>query len=117
MLTIKNIDKAIGMMCYGRDIYHVSHHTNAMGEQSYVFEFDAIQDGQVPKGYNKPQEVHLIRHTDKDGCYKVFVMGLERATHDRVTDYNIIDKHALWVTISSCLERAKIWWSVNNKTN
>ena len=60
MLTIKNIDKVINMTCYGRDIYHVRTTTNTIGEQAYVFEFDAIQDGQVPMGYNKPTEVHLI---------------------------------------------------------
>ena len=110
MLTIKNIDKAIGMMCYGRDIYHIRTTTNTIGEQSYVFEFDAIQDGQVPKGFNKPTEVHLIRHADKDGRYKVFVMGLAATTENTVTNYNIIDKHGLWVVVSSCLEKAKQFW-------
>ena len=60
MLTIKNIDKVINMMCYGRDIYHIRTTTNTIGEQAYVFEFDAIQDGQVPMGYNKPQQIHLV---------------------------------------------------------
>ena len=115
MLTIKNIDKAIGMMCYGRDIYHIRTTTNTIGEQAYVFEFDAIQDGQVPMGYNKPTEVHLIRHADKDGRYKVFVMGLAATTEATVTNDSIINKHGLWVVVSYCLERAKEFW--DNKKN
>lgn len=115
MLTIKNIDKVIGMMCFGRDIYHISNHRNTIGEESYVFEFDAIEDGQFPNGFNKPQEIHLMRDADADGCYKVFVMGLQLATEDRVTDYNIKDKHGLLVTMSCCLSAAKTWWSLNNK--
>lgn len=114
MLTIKNIDKAIGMFCYGREIYHITTFTNTIGEEAYVFEFDAIQDGKVPRGYNKATEVHLIRHADKDGRYKVFVMGLAARTEVTVTNYNIIDKYGLWVIVSSCLEKAKKFW--DNKT-
>ena len=109
MLTIKNIDKAIGMMCYGRYIYHIRTTTNTIGEQAYVFEFDAIQDGQVPMGYNRPIEVHLMRNA-VNGRYKVFVMGLAATTEATVTNHNIINKHGLWVVVSSCLERAKQFW-------
>jgi hypothetical protein len=115
MLTIKNIDKVIGMMCYGRDIYHKSNHTNAMGDQSYVFEFDAIQDGQVPKGYNKAQEVHLIRNADEDGCYTLFVMGIALATETKVNEDTIRNKQQLLVEISCCLSNAKQWWDNLNK--
>ncbi len=97
MLTIKNIDKVKYMMCYGRDIYHISNQTNAMGEQSYVFEFDAIGDA---KDYNKPQEVHLIRNADNDGNYRLFVMGLQLISETKVNQYTIKDKQQLVLKIS-----------------
>lgn len=115
MLTIKNIDKAIGMMCYGRDIYHISTTTNKVNEQSYVFEFDAIQDGQVPKGFNKSHEVHLVRHADEDGNYRLFLMGLQLTTEIKVNQYTIKDKQQLILKISSVLAQAETWWSLNNK--
>jgi hypothetical protein len=116
MLTIKNIDKVINMMCYGRDIYHVSTTTNKVNEGAYVFEFDAIQDGQVPKGFNKPQEVHLVRHADEDGNYRLFLMGLQLATEIRVNQYMIKDKQQLILKISSVLAQAETWWlSINKK--
>ena len=110
MLTIKNIDKVINMMCYGRDIYHVRTTTNKVNEQSYVFEFDAIQDGQVPKDYNQPIEVHLMRNADADGHYELFVMGLQMATRIKVKEGRIKDKQTLILDISHVLSKAKDWW-------
>ena len=115
MLTIKNIDKVINMMCYGRDIYHVTTTKNTIGEQAYVFEFDAIQNGQVPKYYNKSQEVHLVRHADEDGNYRLFLMGLQLATQIKVNQYTIKDKQQLILKISSILAQAETWWSLNKK--
>jgi hypothetical protein len=37
-------------------------------------------------------------------------MGLAATTEATVTNHNIIDKHGLWVIVSSCLERAKEFW-------
>jgi hypothetical protein len=110
MLTIKNIDKIINMMCYGRDIYHVRNNTNKTGHDSYVFEFDAIQDGQVPKHFNKPIEVHLMRNADADGHYELFVMGLQMATRIKVKEGRIKDKQTLILDISHVLSKAKDWW-------
>jgi len=117
MLTIKNIDKVINMMCYGRDIYHVSTTTNKVNEQAYVFEFDAIQDGQVPKGYNKSQEVHLVRHADADGQYRLFLMGLQMTTQIKVNQFTINNKQQLILKISSVLAQAETWWEHSNLQN
>ena len=117
MLTIKNIDKVINMMCYGRDIYHVRTTTNKVNEQSYVFEFDAIQDGQVPKGFNKSQEVHLVRHADEDGNYRLFLMGLQMTTQIKINQYTIKDKQQLILKISSVLAQAERWWEHSNLQN
>jgi len=117
MLTIKNIDKVINMMCYGRDIYHVSTTRNKLAEQSYVFEFDAIQDGQVPKDYNKSQEVHLVRHADEDGNYRLFLMGLQMTTEIKINQYTIKDKQQLILKISSVLAQAERWWKHSNLQN
>jgi hypothetical protein len=117
MLTIKNIDKIINMMCFGRDIYHVRNNTNKTGHDSYVFEFDAIQDGQVPKHFNKPIEVHLMRNADADGHYELFVMGLQMATRIKVKEGRIKDKQTLILDISHVLSKAKDWWDNSNLKN
>ena len=116
MLTIKNIDKVIGMMCFGRDIYHVRNHRNVVGEESYVFEFDAIEDGQVPKGYNKPQEIHLVRN-EYDGAYRLFTMGLQMATEKKVVLSEIKSMTSLLVEISEVLRTTKNWWQYSNIKN
>jgi len=117
MLTIKNIDKIINMMCYGRDIYHVRNFKNKTGEESYVFEFDAIEDGQVPKGWNREQQVHLMRNADADGYYKLFLMGLEMATKLKVKEGRIKDKQTLILDISQVLSNGKDWWENSNLQN
>jgi hypothetical protein len=114
MLTIKNIDKVINMTCYGRDIYHVSNHTNALGEQSYVFEFDLIDSGEG--GWNKPKEVHLIRN-EHNGTYRLFCMGLQMTTEIKINQYMIKDKQQLILKISSVLAQAERWWTNSNLQN
>lgn len=113
MLTIQNVDTLIGKMCYGREIYHISNNVNTLNECAYVFEFDAIEDGNIPKGYNKIQQVHLMRHTDTNGDYKLFLMGLGMVTERWISKKDLKDKHKLLVEISICLSYAKHWW--NNK--
>jgi hypothetical protein len=113
MLTIKNIDKVINMMCYGREIYHVSTTTNKIGEQAYVFEFDLIDSGQG--GWNKPQEVHLIRN-ENNGTYRLFTMGLQLATERKLILAEIQHFTSLLVEISEVLRETKYWWE-NSKTN
>lgn len=109
MLTIKNIDKVINMKCYDREVYHISSHRNTIGEESYVFEFDAIEDGQVPKGYNRPQEIHLVRN-EYNGTYRLFTMGLQVATERRVSLSEVKCLTSLLVEISKVLKTTKQWW-------
>ena len=106
MLTIKNIDKIIGMMCYDREIYHIHCQTNQIGEESYVFEFKSCGSG---GDYNKPQEVHLMKNKTND-AYKLFVMGLETVTKRYVVTSDIKCITTLMVKISHCLSQAKYWW-------
>lgn len=115
MLEIKNIDRAINMTCYGRPIYHISTHKNKLGEESYVFEFDAIEDGQVPTGYNKPKEIHLVRN-EYSGTYRLFTMGLQMATEKKVVLSEIKCMTSLLVEISEVLRTTKNWWE-HSKTN
>ena len=112
MLTIKNIDKVINMTCYGRDIYHVTTHTNKVGQESYVFEFDLIDSGDG--GWNKPQDVHLVRN-EYNGTYGLFTMGLQVATERRIVLSEIKCLTSLLVEISEVLRKTKTWWSANNK--
>ena len=109
MLTIKNIDRAINMTCYGRQIYHVREHINSVRQGEYIFEFDAIEDGQVPKGYNKPQEIHLVRN-EYNGTYRLFTMGLQVATERRVSLSEVKCLTSLLVEISKVLKTTKQWW-------
>jgi len=113
MLTIKNIDKIINMTCYGRKIYHVNIYTNALGEKSYVFEFDAILDG---NGYNKQQEVHLIRNK-KNGTYRLFCMGLQLGTERKIVLSEVKCLTSLLVEISEVLRTTKHWWDNSNLKN
>ena len=112
MLTIKNIDKVINMTCYGRDVYHVTTHTNKVGQESYVFEFDLIDSGDG--GWNKPQDVHLVRN-EYNGTYGLFTMGLQLATERRLILAEIQHFTSLLVEISEVLRKTKTWWSANNK--
>jgi hypothetical protein len=107
MITIKNIEAAIGDSCNGRSIYHISKHQNALSESAYVFEFDAILDG---KGYNKPHDVHLIRN-EHNGTYRLFCMGLQSATERLITKEMISNRDVLLFEISKCLKTAEHWWS------
>lgn len=113
MITIKNIDKIINMTCYGRPIYHVSSYTNKLSESAYVFEFDAILDG---KGYNKPQEVHLIRN-EKNGTYRLFCMGLQLVTERKVDLTEVKCLTSLLVEISEVLKKTKYFWDNSNLKN
>lgn len=108
MLTIKNIDKVINMTCYGRDIYHVTTHTNAVGTESYVFEFDLI-DGSGVGGWGTPKEVHLVRN-EYNGTYRLFCMGLQLATERNVNISEIKCLTSLLVEISEVLRKTKYWW-------
>ena len=107
MLTIKNIDKVINMTCYGRDIYHVTTHTNKVGQESYVFEFDLIDSGDG--GWNKPQDVHLVRN-EYNGTYGLFCMGLQVATERRIEISEVKCLTSLLVEISEVLRKTKYWW-------
>ena len=114
MLTIKNIDKVINMTCYGRDIYHVSNHTNALGEHAYVFEFDLIDSGEG--GWNKPKEVHLIRN-EYNGTYRLFTMGLQLTTERKIVLSEIKCLTSLLVEISKVLRKTHYWWTNSNLQN
>jgi hypothetical protein len=113
MLTIKNIDKVINMVCYGRPIYHVREFTNSVGQGAYVFEFDIHESGFG--GWNAPQEVHLVRN-EFDGTYGLFTMGLQLATERRLILAEIQHFTSLLVEISEVLRTTKYWWE-NQKTN
>jgi len=114
MLTIKNIDKIINMTCYGRDIYHVTTHTNKVGQESYVFEFDLIDSGDG--GWNKPQDVHLVRN-EYNGTYGLFTMGLQVATERRIEISEVKCLTSLLVEISEVLRKTKYWWEHSNLQN
>jgi hypothetical protein len=108
MLTIKNIDRIRNMKCYGREIYHIRNHKNAVGQESYVFEFDLI-DGSGVGEWGTPKEVHLVRN-EYNGTYGLFTMGLQMATERRIEISKIKDLPDLLVEISLVLKKTKDWW-------
>lgn len=116
MLTIENINKAIGMTCYGRDINRIGLHRNTIGEESYVFAFDVIEDEKSPKGYNKEKEIHLVRN-EYDGTYRLFTMGLQVATERRVSLSEVKCLTTLLVEISEVLKTTRHWWGNANIKN
>ena len=107
MLTIKNIDRAINMTCYGRQIYHVREHVNSVGQGEYIFEFDLHDSGDG--GWNRQQEVHLVRN-EYNGTYGLFTMGLQVATERRVVLSEVKCLTSLLVEISEVLRKTKQWW-------
>lgn len=113
MLTIKNIDKVIGVEIFDRKLIKTEHHINATKESYYVFVFDWRGDG---KDWNNYQYVHLSR-SHNEGKYRLFVMGLQIATEIELKRIMIEKKPALIAHISQVLEKAEYWWNLKSKTN
>ena len=110
MLTIENINKIIGMGYDRRKLIKIEHATNTLGQSSYVFVFESV-DNKV--GWNSEQKVHLIRdpHDRVDGEWSIFVMGLQMATETRLTKPVIQSRTRMADAICICLEKSKKWWS------
>ena len=110
MLTIKNIEKIIGMEYDGRRLIKVTEHTNTINETAYVFVFESVGNC---KGWSSEQRVHLIRnpHDRMDGEWCIFVMGLQLGTETRLTKPVIQSRAEMVASICICLEKSKKWWS------
>ena len=116
MLTIKNIDKIVGMEYDGRRLIKVTEHTNTINEHAYVFVFESVGNC---KGWSSEQRVHLIRnpHDTMDGEWTIFVMGLQLGTQTRLLKSVIENRARMVNAISLCLSKSKDWWDRTNKTN
>ena len=111
MITIKNVDSIIGMMAYGRDLVAINEHINSCNEHSYIFVFGQDADG---LGWNKQQNIHLMRDADSNGKYQLFIMGLGNHTQVTLSKAQIYSKAGLIQEMCKCLEKAKVWWLTAN---
>lgn len=110
-ITIKNIDKIVGTKIEDRILYKITNHTNSLGEDSYVFHFLELNSGGMGNGWNKEQQVHLMR-IPKSGwdIYELFVMGLAGATAVELELKDIQNYQKVISAISISLGTARGWW-------
>ena len=78
-----------------------------MGEHFYSFHFGPIGDR---KDWGKEIEVRLSREADRDGGYRIFVMGLQLVTENNILLKDIKTKDGLAWEITKVLARAEHWW-------
>lgn len=107
MLTIRNIKQIELTFCHNRGLKNVTETQNKLGEQFYSFHFGPISD---MKDWNKAIEVRLSRDMDRDGGYRIFVMGLQFVTENNILPSDIKTKDGLVSEISKVLAKAKHWW-------
>ena len=115
MLTIKNIEKIVGMEYDGRKLIKVDTDINTLLQSSYVFVFESVGNR---VGWSNQQRVHLVRnpHDRMDGEWSIFVMGLQMATETRLLKSVIENRARMVDAISLCLSKSKDWWDRTNKT-
>ena len=107
MLTIRNIKQIELIFCHNRGLREVTETENKSGDKYYSFHFGPIGDG---KDWGKEIEVRLGREADRDGGYRIFVMGLQVVTENNILPSDIKNKEGLAREITRVLARAKHWW-------
>ena len=107
MLTIRNIKQIELIFCHNRGLREVTETENKSGEQYYSFHFGPIGDR---KDWGKEIEVRLSREADRDGGYRIFVMGLQLVTENNILPSDIKTKDGLVNEITKVLAKAKHWW-------
>jgi hypothetical protein len=111
MLTIRNIKQIELTFCHNRGLREVTETENKMGDKYYCFHFGPIGDG---KDWSKEIEVRLSREADRDGGYRIFVMGLQIVTENNILQSDIKSKDRLVNEITKVLAKAKHWWETKS---
>jgi hypothetical protein len=110
-IVIKNIDKILGSKIEDRILYKITDYKNSLNEEAYVFHFMELTRGGMGNGWNKEQNVHLVRipkyNTDR---YELFVMGLAGGTVIELELKDIQNYHKVISAISISLGKAHSWW-------
>ena len=114
MLTIRNIKQIELTFCHSRGLREVTESRDMLGKYYYSFHFGPIGDG---KEWNKEIEVRLSRNVDRDGGYRIFVMGLQAATENNILPSDIKNKDGLAREITNVLTKAEYWWKNSNLQN
>ena len=110
-ITIKNIDKLVGNKIEDRILYKITEHTNTLNEDSYVFHFLELNSGGIGNGWNKEQQVHLMRVPQSGwSTYELFVMGLASGTVVELELKDIQNYQKVVSAISISLGKARGWW-------
>ena len=107
MLTIRNIKQIELTFCYNRGLKCVTESQSKIGEHFYSFHFGPIGDR---KDWGKEIEVRLSRDADRDGGYRIFVMGLQLVTENNILPSDFKNKEGLAREISKVLAKAEHWW-------
>ena len=111
-ITISNIDKLLGKKIEDRILYKITEHTNTLNESSYVFHFMELTSGGIGNGWNKEQQVHLMRvPTSGWDTYELFVMGLASGTLVELELKDIQNYQKVVSSISISLGKAHRWWA------
>jgi hypothetical protein len=109
MLTIKNINRMLGMSCNGRQIAEAGDYKDSLKhrEPHYVFRFDPIGDGLE---YNRKQDIVLRREKNQNGKYELFCMGLQISTEIELEKWQLANPIILAEQIRDVLKTTQNWY-------
>lgn len=116
VITIDGIDKLVGEQFRTRTIEKV---TNAKrygpNSDCYVFHFASIpytspKTGAQYKRWEDGFEVYLYRHSDDNGIYELFWMGLHGVTCQQLYKRDITDFDTFTGHLGLVVERGRNYW-------
>jgi hypothetical protein len=114
MLKIKNIEKIVGMYANGREIVEAGDYgDNTLRKIWHVYYFFKIQKQGDSGDYNKEHDIVLTKQRGPDGKYRMFNMGLQRATEIEVDMKNINQPQDFCIAIRNILIKTQTFYKNN----
>ena len=113
MLTIKNIDKIVGLLANGREIVEAGDYVDSLrknGKDYFVFKIARVKDG---IDYNKEHDIVLTKETNENGKYCMFNMGLQIRTEIELHKDNLISATELAHSIRNVLVKTQTYYQTN----
>jgi len=113
MLKIENIGKIVGMYANGRYIVEAGDYYDRLrkdGKDFFVFKIEKQHNGSE---YNSEFDVVLSKGKNENGNYRMFVMGLQRATEVEVSDDYIKAPMELVLAIRNTLVKAQTYYQTS----
>ncbi len=80
MLKIENIGKIVNMYANGRLIVEAGDYSDTLRKLGHVYYFFKIEKQGNGVDYNKEHDIVLTKEKGPNGKYRMFNMGLQRAT-------------------------------------